>query len=309
MTAMEPASGIEVVDPLFRHFVLGNAELEMLATGFRWTEGPIWMGDWGCLLFQDLPRNRTMRWIEGIGVSVYRAPSDYANGQARDRDGRLVACSHRGRCLYRTERDGGVAKLVDRHAGKRLNAPNDVVAHSDGSIWFTDPLYGIQNDYEGGRQESEQPPAVYRFDPADSSIRVLANDFAGPNGLAFSPDERLLYVAETGDQTRDDPDQFIRRFRVAGEGSKTRLSDGAVFHKIVPGYCDGMAVDEDGFLWSSAGDGVHCIDPGGALAGKILVPDRVANLAFGEVMRNRLFICASGTVYSIYIDRRGARRP
>jgi gluconolactonase len=299
----------EIVDPRFRRFLLGNAGLEVLATGFRWTEGPVWMGDWTCLLFQDLPRNRTMRWIEGVGVSVYRAPSDYANGQARDREGRLVACSHRGRCLYRTERDGSVTRLVDRHAGKRLNAPNDIVAHSDGSIWFTDPLYGIQNDYEGGRQESEQPPAVYRFDPADGSITVMANDFAAPNGLAFSPDERLLYVAETGDQTRDDPEQFIRRFRVTGEGGGTRLADGAVFHKVSPGYCDGMAVDDQGFVWSSAADGVHCIDPDGGLAGKIFVPDRVANVAFGEVMRNRLFICGSGTVYAIYLDRRGARLP
>jgi gluconolactonase len=306
---MDAAVGSEIIDPRFRHFLLGNAELEVLATGFRWTEGPVWMGDWGCLLFQDLPRNRTMRWIEGVGASVYRAPSDYGNGQTRARDGRLVACSHRGRCLYRTERDGAVTRLVDRHAGKRLNAPNDIVAHSDGSIWFTDPLYGIQNDYEGGRQDSEQPPAVYRFDPADGSIRVMADDFAGPNGLAFSPDERLLYVAETGDQTCARPEQFVRRFRVSGEGSATRLSDGAVFHKVSPGYCDGMAVDEEGFIWSSAADGVHCIDPDGGLVGKIFVPDRVANLAFGEPMRNRLFICASATVYAIYVDRRGARLP
>ena len=303
------APEFEAVSPRFRHLLLGNGWLETLATGFRWTEGPLYMGDWGCLLFQDLPNNRTMRWIEGAGTSVYRAPSDYGNGQTRDRDGRLVACSHRGRCLYRTERDGTVTKLVDAHAGKRLNAPNDIVTHPDGSIWFTDPLYGILNDYEGGRQESEQPPAVYRFDPADGSIRVVADDFDGPNGLAFSPDFRRLYIAETGDQRTDDPRQYIRAFDVTGEGAATRLAGGAEFHKIDPGYCDGMAVDEDGNLWSSAADGVHSIDPGGERLGTLFIPATVANVTFGGPARNRLFIRASRSVYAIYLNCRGAWVP
>jgi gluconolactonase len=298
--------GFDIRDPRFRRLVLSNASLEVLASGFRWIEGPVWMGDAGCLLFQDLPRNRTMRWSEREGVSVYRSPSDYANGQTRDRQGRLIACSHRGRCLYRTEHDGRVTTLVDRHAGKRLNAPNDVVVKSDGSIWFTDPLYGISTDYEGGRQASEQRPAVYRFDPASGDVRIVADDFDGPNGLAFSPDESRLYVSETGDQTQDRPKQYIRVFDVAGDG---RLSCGRQFHKIEPGYCDGLRVDQDGNIWSSAADGVHCLDADGNLLGKVLVPHRVSNLTFGALMKNRLFIAGSGTLYSIFLNCRGAQTP
>ena len=298
--------GFEVIDPRFARYVLGNAPLEELASGFRWIEGLVWMGDAGCLLFQDLPRDRTMRWIEGAGVSLYRTPSGYANGQARDRQGRLIACSHRERCLFRTELDGSVTRLVDRHDGRRLNAPNDVAVKSDGSIWFTDPLYGIQSDYEGGRQASEQPPAVYRFDPDGGRIEVVAGDFDGPNGLAFSQDERRLYVAETGDQTTDDPKQSIRMFDVGPGG---RLSGGELFHKIEPGYADGLKVDEDGNVWSSAADGVHCLDPSGRLLGKVLVPHRVSNLAFGGPLRNRLFIGGSHTLYAIFLNRRGAGWP
>ena len=297
----------EILDRRFSRFMLDNASLEELASGFRWIEGPVWMGDADCLLFQDLPNDRTMRWSEGHGVSVYRAPSHYANGQTRDREGRLIACSHRNRCLYRTEHDGTLTKLVDRHAGKRLNAPNDVVVKSDGSIWFTDPLYGISTDYEGGRQASEQPPALYRFDPARGDIRVVAGDFDGPNGLAFSPDERRLYVSETGDQTTDAPRQYIRAFAVADDGQT--LSGGELFHKIEPGYCDGLRVDEDGNVWSSAADGVHCLDPAGHLLGKILVPHRVSNLTFGGLRKNRLFIAGSNTLYSIFLNRRGAQAP
>ncbi len=298
--------GFEIHDERFRHYILGNAPLEELGSGFRWIEGPVWMGDADCLLFQDLPRNRTMRWIEGAGFSVYRAPSNYANGQTRDRQGRLIACSHRGRCLYRTEHDGTVTTLVERHAGKRLNSPNDVVVKSDGTIWFSDPVYGISNDYEGGRQASEQPPALYRFDPATGEITVMAGDFDGPNGLAFSPDERRLYVAETGDQSKPNPRQFIRVFDVAPDGA---LSGGDIFHKIEPGYCDGMRVDEDGNVWSSAADGVHCLSPEGKLMGKILVPHRVSNLTFGGPTKNRLFIGGSHTLYSIFLDRRGVQTP
>jgi gluconolactonase len=296
----------EIHDPRFAHYVLYNACLEILADGFRWIEGLVWMGDADCLLFQDLPRNRTMRWIEGAGASVYRAPSAFANGQTRDRSGRLIACSHLDRCLYRTELNGSVTCLVDRHDGKRLNAPNDVTVHSDGTIWFTDPLYGIQNDYEGRRQISEQPPALYRFDPISGEITVAATNFDGPNGLVFSPDESRLYVSETGDQTGDDPKQFIRVFDVAANGE---LSGGDIFHKISPGYADGMAMDMDGNLWSSAADGVHCIAPDGALLGKIRVPHRVSNLTFGGLARNRLFIGGSHKLYAVYLNRCGAGWP
>ncbi|HTK14057.1 MAG TPA: SMP-30/gluconolactonase/LRE family protein [Xanthobacteraceae bacterium] len=297
----------EIIDRRFANYVLENAPLEQLATGFRWIEGLVWMGDADCLLFQDLPRNCTMRWIEDSGVSVYRSPSDYANGQTRDREGRLIACSHHGRCLYRTEHDGTVTRLVAHHGGRRLNAPNDVVVKSDGSIWFTDPLYGISNDYEGGRQISEQPPALYRFDPASGDIHAMATDFAGPNGLAFSPDETRLYVSETGDQIKEHPAQFIRVFDVSPDG--LTLSGGDVFHTIAPGYCDGMRCDEDGNIWSSAADGVHCISPSGALLGKILVPYRVSNLCFGGPAKNRLFIGGSHTLYAIFLNRRGAQTP
>jgi gluconolactonase len=294
--------GFEIRAARFAHYILANAPLEQLASGFRWIEGLVWMGDAGCLLFQDLPRDRTMRWIEDAGVSVYRAPSGYANGQTRDRQGRLISCSHRERCLFRTELDGSVTRLVDRHGGRRLNSPNDVAVKSDGTIWFTDPLYGIQTDYECGRQPSEQPPALYRFDPGSGEINVAAGDFDGPNGLAFSPDERRLYVAETGDQTSDSPKQYIRAFDVDAAGG---LSGGDIFHKIEPGYADGLCVDEDGNLWSSAADGVHCIDPEGRLLGKVLVPHRVSNLTFGGACRNRLFIGGSHTLYAIFLNRRG----
>ena len=298
--------GFQIRDRRFARYILANAPLEELASGFRWIEGLAWMGDAGCLLFQDLPRDRTMRWIDGVGLSIYRAPSGYANGQTRDRQGRLISCSHRERCLLRTELNGSVTRLVDRHDGLRLNSPNDVRVKSDGSIWVTDPLYGIQTDYEGGRQTSEQPPALYRFDPSSCAIAVAAGDFDGPNGLAFSPDESRLYVAETGDQTADEPKQYIRMFDVGAEG---RLTGGALFHKVEPGYADGLCVDEEGNLWASAGDGVHCIAPDGRLLGKVLVPHRVSNLTFGGPDRNRLFIGGSHTLYAIFLNRRGAEWP
>jgi len=258
-------------------------------------------------LFQDLPNDRTLRWIEGVGVSVYRSPSGFANGQTRDREGRLVTCSHRHRALFRTGHDGTVTTLVDAHDGRRLNAPNDVVVKSDGSIWFSDPLYGISNDYEGGRQPSEQPPALYRYDPLSGDLRVMASDFDGPNGLAFSPDETRLYVAETGDQTTDRPRQCIRVFDVSADGLS--LSGGETFHTISPGYCDGMRVDEHGNVWSSAADGVHCIAPDGILLGKLRIPHPVSNLCFGDRHKSRLFIGGSHTLYAIFVNVRGVQWP
>jgi len=295
----------ETIRPEFSNYILANAELEKLAEGFRWIEGPVWMGDADCLLFQDLPNNRTMRWSESTGLTVYRQPSHYANGQTRDRQGRLIACSHQARCIFRTEYDGSVTTLVSHHDGKRLNAPNDVVVKSDGGIWFTDPLYGISNDYEGGRQTSEQPAAVYRFDPSTNELTIAANDFAGPNGLCFSPDENLLYIAETGDQTRPNPTQIIRVFNV----TENRLTEGRDFHKITPGYADGLRCDEHGNIWSSAADGVHCINPAGTLIGKIPLPHRVSNLTFGGLHKNRLFIGASHTLFSLFVNVRGAQCP
>jgi len=299
--------GIEIVDPRFRSFVLVNAPLEKLADGFRWLEGPVWFGDRQTLLFSDLPNDRVMRWSENGGVSVFRQPSHFANGQTRDREGRLINCSHRGRCILRTELDGAITVLAGSHNGKRLNSPNDVVVDDHGAIWFTDPLYGISTDYEGGKQQAELPPAVYRLDPQTGSLTVVADDFAGPNGLCFSPDGKRLYIAETGVLFAPEPVQHIRVFDVTDNG--TRLAGGRVFHTIKPGAADGMRCDEDGNIWSSAADGVHCIAPSGALLGKIRVPSVVANLTFGGRNRSRLFICASHTLYAIYTNKRGAQRP
>ena len=302
------ATDVEVHDDRFIGAVLGNAWLERLATGFRWVEGPVWMGDWDCLLFQDLPANRTMRWTDGLfgaegHAEIFRAPSHYANGQARDREGRLLACSQGLRAVTRTERDGSVTTIADSHDGLRFNAPNDIVVRRDGAIWFTDPLYGLLSDYEGGRRPSEQRPAVYRIPPGSDRPERMVDDLVGPNGLAFSPDERRFYVSETGDESQPDPDRFIRVYDVAEDGA---LSNGREFARIAPGCCDGMAIDENGWLWSSAEDGVHVFAPDGTLLGKIFVPERVSNLAFGGRLLNRLFITGATSLYALTVNVRGA---
>ena len=298
--------GFEIIDERFRALVLPNAPLETLGEGFRWLEGPVWFADHQSLLFSDLPNDRIMRWTEEGGVSVFRRPSGFANGHARDRQGRLIGCSHQRRCIVRTELDGSETVMADRFQGKRLNSPNDVVCAHDGAIWFTDPIYGISTDYEGGKQTPELPPSLYRLDPTDGVLALMVDDFEGPNGLAFSPDERVLYVSESGKQFAETPRQYIRAFDV-GEGGA--LSGGAIFHKVSPGFADGFRVDEDGRIWSSAADGVHCIDPSGDLLGKVLTPSRVSNLTFGGRARSRLFICASHTLLAIYLNVRGAERP
>ena len=299
-----PSACTESLDPRFDALVLFNAELEQLATGFRWVEGPVWFGDQRCLLFNDIPNNRTLRWSEQHGISTFLEPSAYANGQARDRQGRLIQCHHSSRCLTRLNHDGSVTTLVDQAEGKRLNAPNDVVVKRDGSIWFSDPLYGLLSDYEGGRQVSEQSPAVYRLDPDTAAITAVVRDFDGPNGLAFSPDEQLLYVSETGSASSGEPRQYIRRFSVSADG--TALSGGEIFHKISAGWADGFRVDEQGNLWCSADDGVHVIAADGTLLGKVCVPQRVSNLCFGDRFNSRLFICASTSLYSLFTNTRGA---
>jgi gluconolactonase len=297
----------KILDPRFRSFVLPNAPLTKLGEGFGWLEGPVWFADLDCLLVSDIPNDRIMRWTESGGVSVFREPSGFANGHCRDRQGRLIGCSHRHRCITRTELDGSLTVLADRHEGKRLNSPNDIICKSDGTIWFSDPRYGINTDYEGGKQVSELPPMLYRFDPRDGSLRVMADDFEGPNGLAFSPDERLLYVAETGRQFDENPARHIRVFDVHGDGE--RLGGGRIFHTVRPGYADGFRVDEDGNLWTSAADGVHCVAQDGTPLGVIHVPSTVSNLTFGGRNRSRLFLCASHTLYAIYTNQRGAQRP
>jgi gluconolactonase len=264
-----PMDGFDIIDPRFLRFVLPNAPLQMLGDGFRWLEGPVWFGDRECLLFSDMPNDRILCWTERSGVQVFRQPAGFPNGQTRDRQGRLITCSHHRRCVLRTELDGEITVLADRFAGKRLNSPNDVIVKSDGTVWFSDPPYGIQTDYEGGKQEQEQPARVYRWDPRTGALSVAADDIDGPNGLCFSPDERRLYIVETGILFADNPTRDIRVFDVDEDGS---LRNGRIFHTVKPGNADGIRCDEDGNVWSSAGDGVHCIDPSGALLGKIKVP-------------------------------------
>ncbi len=299
--------GVDIIDPVFRSFVLPNAGLETLGTGFRWLEGPVWFADHDFLLVSDLPNDRILRWSERGGISVFREPSNFANGHARDREGRLIGCSHRGRCLTRTELDGTITVLADRFREKRLNSPNDVVVKSDGTIWFSDPHYGISTDYEGGRQEPELPPYLYRLDPRAGTLDVVADDFCGPNGLCFSPDEKLLYAAETGPQFDVSAPRHIRVFDVAEDGRALR--GGRVFYAASPGMADGFRCDEDGNIWTGAGDGVHCVNASGALLGKIFVPATVTNLAFGGRERSRLFLCASQSLVAIYVNKRGAARP
>ena len=298
---------ITIVEPRFNAFVLPNAPLEILGDGFRWLEGPVWFADLQCLLVSDIPNNRIMRWTASGGVSVFREPSGFANGHTRDCEGRLIGCSHGESHIERTELDGNVTVLVERYQGKRLNSPNDVVVKSDGTIWFSDPVYGIVTDYEGGKREPELPGNLYRFDPRDGSLTVVADDFDSPNGLCFSPDERLLYVSESGVPFATHPMQYLRVFNVSDDG--TRLLNGRIFYKVEPGFTDGVRCDEEGNLWSSAGDGVHCISPDAELLGKITVPFTVSNLCFGGRHRSRLFICGSHTLYAMYVNKRGAQRP
>jgi gluconolactonase len=299
-------SSFQICNDRFRAMVLPNAPVEILAEGFRWLEGPVWFADHACLYVSDIPNDRILRWAEDCGICVFRRPSGFANGHARDRQGRLIGCSHQNRYITRTELDGTLTVLASHFDGKRLNSPNDIVCKSDGSIWFSDPLYGINTDYEGGKQDSELPATLYRLDPASGELTVAASDFEGPNGLAFSPDESVLYVSESGRQFDLEPRQYIRRFNVEADG---QLSGGERFYKVDPGFADGFCVDELGNLWSSAADGVHCISPEGELLGKILTGCVVSNLAFGGRNRSRLFICASQRLIAVYTNVRGCVRP
>jgi gluconolactonase len=292
----------QTIDPLFGSYVLFNAPLKKLASGFDWAEGPVWFGDIGCLLFSDIPNNRVLRWTEE-GLTTFRAPSNFANGHTRDRHGRLISCEHGLRRVTRTEWDGQITVIADSYQGKRLNSPNDVVVARDGAIWFSDPHYGIISDYEGHKANSELPCAVYRVDP-DGTVEAVITDMACPNGLAFSPDESLLYVADTGRAFTSDP-QHILVFDMASGRPKS----GRLFHKIDTGCADGIRLDSDGNLWSSAGDGVHCIHPDGHLMGKILVPEIVSNICFGGRAKHRLFITATTGLYSVVLNRKGVQWP
>ena len=307
-----PDSRIEVLDERFAKYKLANAALEMLWTGGRWLEGPVWFGDGRYLLFSDIPNNRILKWEEETeAVSVFRKPSNNTNGNTRDLQGRLVSCEHDTRRVTRTEHDGVITVLMDQFEGKPLNAPNDVVVKSDGSIWFTDPGYGILMDYEGHRANFQNNANVYRFDPDTGRSDVVAGDFRRPNGLCFSPDESLLYIVDTGRSAGPDLPAHIRVFEVQGE----RLSNGRVFADMDPGSSDGIRTDVHGNLWSGACwagdgyDGVHCFAPDGKLIGKIHLPAPCANLCFGGAKKNRLFITCSQSLFSVYVEVNGAQRP
>ncbi|MEK1872482.1 MAG: SMP-30/gluconolactonase/LRE family protein [Rhizobium altiplani] len=304
---MPDASHFEVHDARFTALFVGSAQLEELDSSCRWAEGPVWFDDMQCLLWSDIPNQRMMRWVPDGGVSVFRSPSNFSNGNTRDRQGRLVSCEHGPRRVTRTEPDGSITILADSFEGKRLNSPNDVVVRSDGTIWFTDPTYGILSDYEGYKSDPEQSRRnVYRLDPDSGELTAVVGDFLQPNGLAFSVDETRLYIADSGASHDPAAPRHIRVFDVVDGRT---LTNGRVFCSIDTGIPDGIRVDKQGNLWSSAGDGVHCFSPDATLLGKIKVPQTVANLTFGGPRRNRLFITATRSVYAIYLTTNGAQYP
>ncbi|MEO8058918.1 MAG: SMP-30/gluconolactonase/LRE family protein [Burkholderiales bacterium] len=303
--AIELTPHFEVIDPRFRALAFPNVHIEKLYSGCRWAEGPAWFAAGRYLVWSDIPNDRMLRYDDTDGsVSVFRQPAMNTNGNTVDLSGRLVSCEHRGRCVSRTEHDGSRTVLVSHIDGKRLNSPNDVVVKSDGSIWFSDPSYGIDSDYEGDAATSEIGARhVYRFDPANGTVRAVATDFVQPNGLAFSPDESLLYIVDTGATHAADGPHHLRRFQVQPDGS---LRGGELFATCPAGLYDGFRVDVHGNLWMSAADGVHCHAPDGTLLGKLRLPETVANVCFGGAKRNRLFICATTSLYAVYLNTRGA---
>jgi gluconolactonase len=300
-----PDPAVRILDKRFEHYRLPHATVERLWSGCRWAEGPVWIGDARALLWTDLPNDRILRWDEETGgVASYRAPANRANGLTRDRQGRLIACEHGGRRLTRTEYDGNVTVLADSYQGKPLNSPNDVVVASDGAVWFSDPPFGLVSDYMGQVAEAELPASVYRIDPHSGRLECVADDVPGPNGLAFSPDERRLYVVASRARPRT-----ILAFDVI---DGRRLDGGNVLIDAADGTPDGFRVDVDGNLWCGWGtgsaelDGVRIFTPDGAPIGHIMLPERCANLCFGGRHRNRLFMAATSSIYSLYVNTRGA---
>jgi len=301
-----PDPAITALDPRFEKYWIKLGAVERIATGMRWAEGPVWFGDGRYLLCSDIPNNRIIRWDEETGtVSDFRRPSNYANGNTRDRQGRLITCEH-GRRLIRTEYDGSITVLMDRFEGKRLNSPNDVVVKSDGSIWFTDPAFGIMSDYEGDKAPSEIGQNVYRIDGETLQASIVADDILAPNGLCFSPDETILYIVES----RGVPTRKILAYDVAADGRTLRNKRVAI--DAGPGTPDGMRCDSDGNLWCGWGmgtpelDGVMVFAPDGTPIGRIALPERCANLCFGGRKRNRLFMAASQSIYAVYVNVQGA---
>lgn len=304
--ARYPDPAIKVLDPRFEKYRLFASAVERISTGHRWCEGPVWFGDGRFLMWSDIPNNRIMRWDEETGVtSIFRKPSNNANGNTRDRNGRLLTCEHGGRRVVRTEYDGAQTVLADQFEGKPLNSPNDIVVKSDGAIWFTDPSFGLRDHYEGTPAEPQLPTSIYRIDPHSGGVALISADLLNPNGLCFSPDERLLYVVESGTRPRR-----IRVFDVGSDGASL-LTDRVFFAGETDGSPDGIRCDIDGNLWAGWGtgegrDGVIVMAPDGDRIGHIELPERCANLCFGGRMRNRLFMAASQSVYALYVNTQGA---
>jgi gluconolactonase len=297
---------VKILDPSFAKYRIANAAVERLATGLRWCEGPVWFGDQRSLFWSDIPNNRIMRWDEATGtMSEFRKPSNYANGNTRDRQGRLLTCEHLGRRVVRTEYDGTISVLASHYNGKPLNSPNDIVCKSDGSVWFSDPPFGILHHYEGREAKPELPTNLYRIEPRTGKLSVVAGDLNRPNGLAFSPDESKLYVGENGVTPR-----LIHVYDVVDRG--TRLANKKLFLNCGQGTVDGFRVDVDGNLWCGWGmgtddlDGVMIYNSGGKPIGRIQLPERCANLCFGGTARNRLFMAASQSLYALYVATQGA---
>ncbi|MDR5828329.1 SMP-30/gluconolactonase/LRE family protein [Caballeronia sp. LP006] len=302
-----PDPAVRVLDPRFNALRLASASVECLYQGARWSEGPVWFGDGRYLLWSDIPNNRILRWDEESGqVGEFRKPSNNANGNTRDREGRLVTCEHLTRRVTRTEYDGSITVLADRYQGKPLNSPNDVVVKSDGSIWFSDPPFGIDGYYEGEKQTAQLKPAVYRVDGQSGEITLVFDGFIGPNGLAFSPDESVLYVVESRSSPRT-----IHAFDVLDDGRK--LGEPRLVIDAARGTPDGFRVDIHGNLWCGWGmgdaelDGVRVFTPQGEAIGHIDLPERCANVCFGGRHRNRLFMAASHGLYALYVNTQGAK--
>ncbi|MEM0990986.1 MAG: SMP-30/gluconolactonase/LRE family protein [Pseudomonadota bacterium] len=308
-TTRYPDPAVQSLDASFDKYRLPLAGIERLGTGFRWTEGPVWFGDGRYLLFSDIPNNRIMRWDEATGhLGEFRKPSNFANGHTRDRRGRLVSCEHGGRRITRTEYDGAVTVLMDSFQGNRLNSPNDLVVKSDGTIWFTDPPFGISGNYEGHKAEPELGQNVYRLDPETGSATIIADDILGPNGLAFSPDEQILYIVES----RGVPNRKILAYDVSGDGAS--ITNKRTLIDAGPGGTpDSFRVDNDGNLWCGWGmgdpalDGVMIFNADGHPIGRIALPERCANLCFGGRANSRLFMAASQSVYALYVNVPGVK--
>jgi gluconolactonase len=295
-----------VRDPRFKALVIGHAQLEKLATGCRWAEGPAYFAAGRYLVWSDIPNDRLMRFDETDGsVSVFRQPSHNANGNTTDRQGRLVSCEHRTRRVTRTEYDGSITVLADRYAGKRFNSPNDVVVKSDGAVWFSDPTYGIDSDYEGDQAASEIGASnVYRLDPATGEVAAVILDRVKPNGLAFSPDERTLYVADTGASHVPELAVTITAYQVAPDGRSVGAP--STFATCEQGFFDGFRCDIHGNIWTSAGHDVFCYAPDGVHLGTIPIGEIVGNVCFGGPKRNRLYICGQTSLYALYLNTRAA---